>query len=95
MALDALERKVLLVMAVVCAFIVAASVAGYALGISLGGTDAAVEGDAAGRAGADPTPAIALPPWGEPVLFFVISSVLGLAAGYLLPSVLERREAHA
>ncbi len=87
MALDGLERKVLSVMAVVSLLILAASAVAYASGVGLGGTDAAVEGDAADRAEAEPTTPIELPPWGEPVVFLVVSSLLGLLAGYLLPGV--------
>ncbi len=95
MPLDSLERKVVLVMVVVSVLILGASYVAYVLGIGLGGTDAAVEGSAAGSAGVEPTTPLALPKWGEPVLFFVIPSLLGLIAGFWIPSVLGRRAGRA
>lgn len=95
MPLDSLERKVVLVMVVGSALILGVSYVAYALGVGLGGTDAKVEGSAAGSAGGEPSTPFSLPQWGEPVLFFVIPSILGLLAGYVLPSVLGRGEASA
>ncbi len=94
MPLDSLEKKVLLVMLAGSVLILGVSYAAYATGVGLGGTDAKVEDSAAGPAGVEPTTPVSLPPWGEPVLFFVIPSVLGLVVGYLLPSLTRRREEH-
>ncbi len=95
MPLDSLEKKVLLAMVAGSVLILGFSYAAYALDIGLGGTDAKVEDSAAGPAGADPSTPISLPPWGEPLLFFIIPSLLGFAAGYVLPSVLGRGEGRA
>ncbi len=95
MPLDGFERKVLLVMGSVSLLILAVSAVAYGLGVGLGGTDAQVEEAAAGEAGATPTNPIPLPPWGEPLLFFVIPSLLGLLAGYVLPALSHRGEARA
>ncbi len=95
MRLDPLERKVLMVMAAVCSLILALSFAAFSLGQSLGGTDEKVEGGAAEAAGATAHTPVGLPPWGEPLLFLLISSLAGLGAGYLLPDALERRHEHA
>lgn len=95
MPLDTLERKALLVMLVGSVLILGFSYAAYALNIGLGGTDAKVEGSAADKAGGNPSNPFSLPKWGEPLLFFLIPSLLGLMAGYVLPSILGRGEPRA